>query len=245
MFGLFRKRPASRLRALLAGYPAWAPPHLGHVLRLPDIIGPVLTPEQARENFLAYREAVPERIALLRPLLAEVGVDLDLAYTDATAFVRQLHPALVAELPALYRPDLARRDAWELSDRSGDAIALCFLADLAMLTGDALIRACPGAFWGLNLDRRDRLMFHYRRPCLLGLADRLFPDAPPDIFFLEGEWFGYYVNADRHGGLAPPDFVTGGISPVIGQALTDKLDRYRAHPDIARLRTEGWMRDAA
>ena len=106
MFGLFRKRPASRLRALLAGYPAWAPPHLGHVLRLPDIIGPVLTPEQARENFLAYREAVPERIALLRPLLAEVGVDLDLAYTDATAFVRQLHPALVAELPALYRPDL-------------------------------------------------------------------------------------------------------------------------------------------
>ena len=245
MFGFGKKRPASRLKSLLANYPAWAPPHLGHVLKLPDVTGPVLTPEQARENFLAYRDAVPSRIAVLRPVLAELGVDLDLAYTDADAFVRHLHPALLAELRPLYRPELASSDAWELSDRAGDAIVLTFLADHAMLTGDALIRANPGVFWGQNLQRGDRLMFSYRRPCLIGLGDRLFPNLPPSVVFLEGEWFDYYGNFNRPGGLAPADFVRGGIGPIIGQALIDRLDRYHTHSDIARLRAEGWMKDAA
>lgn len=245
MFGFGKKRSASRLKALLADYSAWAPPHLGHVLKLPDITGPVLTPEQARENFLAYREAVPSRIATLRPALAELGVDLDQAYADATGFVRRLHPMLLTELAPLYRPELATRDAWELSNRAGDGIVLTFLADHAMLTGDALIRANPGVFWGQNLQRGDRLTFTYRRPCLIGLGDRLFPNLPPSVFFLEGEWFSYYANFDRPDRLAPADFVIGGVSPVIGQALTDKLERYGTHPDIARLRAEGWMKDAA
>ena len=245
MFGLGKKRPVSRLRTLLAAYPAWAPPHLGHVLKLPDVTGPVLTPPQARENYVAYRGIVPARLAALKPLLGDLGIELKQAYTDPTGFVRLLHPTLLAELPTLYRPELAQRDAWELSDRSGEAIVLTLLADLAMLTGDVLIHVHPGAFWGQDLDRRDRLMFEYRRPCLLGLSDRLFPEAPPDIFFLEGEWFGYYANAGRPGGLAPADFVFGAISPVIGGSLPERLERYHAHPDIARLRAETWMKDAA
>ena len=244
MFGFGSKRkPVSRLETLLADYPACTPPHLGHVLRLPDIKGPVLTPEQTRENFLAYRVAVSVRMNVLQPVLAGLGLNLDEAYTDAASFVRQLHPTLLAELPPLYRPDLADRYAWELSDRSGKAIVLSFLADLAMLNGDVLVRAYAGVFWGQNLDRRDRLMFSYRRPCLIGLADRLFPHLPPAVFFLEGEWFGYYKNMDDSNRLAMPDGT--GAGSVIGDSLIARLERYHAHPDIARLRAETWMKDAA
>ena len=243
MFGLGKKRPASRLKALLADYPAWAPPHLGHVLKLPDVTGPVLTPEQARENFVAYREAVPARLAALKPLLGDLGIELKQAYADPIGFVRLLHSTLLLELPPLYRPDLDQRGAWELSDRSGEAIVLTMMADLAMLTGDVLIRLEPGVFWGQNLQRGDRLMFQYRRPCLIGLADRLFPNLPPAVFFLEGEWFGYYKNMDDPNRLAMPDGT--GAGSVIGGILPERLERYHAHPDIARLRAETWMKDAA
>ena len=246
MFGFGSKpAPASRLKRLLADYPACTPPHLGHVLRLPDNVGPVLTPDQARENLLAYREAVPARIAALRPALAELGSDLDRAYSDAASFVRDLHRTLLVELAGLYKPELADRDAWELSPRSGDAIVLSFVADLAMLTGDVLICAYPGVFWGRDLDPRDRTKFARCRPSLIGLGDRLYPNLPPAVFFLEEEWFGYYANMDRPGILAGPDATLGGFSPVIGGILPERLERYHAHPDIARLRAETWMKDAA
>jgi hypothetical protein len=245
MFGFGRKKAEGRLTALLADYPAWAPPHLGHVLKLPDSPGPVLSPEQARANLEAYRDAVPARIAALRPVLAALGCDVDQAYADAAAFVRCLHPVLLAELPPLYRADLAKRDAWELSPRSGDVIVLSFMADLAMLTGDVLIRANPGIFWGMDLDPRDRTKFARCRPSLIGLGDRLFPNLPPQVFFLEEEWFGYYANMDDPARLALPEPPAGQWFGVIGGILPERLERYHTHPDLERLRGEGWLVKAA
>jgi hypothetical protein len=245
MFGFGKKRAAgTRLMRSLVRYPAWAPPHRVRNLKLPGDDAPVLTPAQARENFTAYRAAVPGRIAALRPVLDDLCIALDQAYDGAAGFVRRLHPTLLAELPALYRPDLAKRDAWETSTRAGDAIVLTFLADLAMLTGDVLIRARPGAFWGMDLDPRDRTKFARCRPCLLGLADRYFPAAAPDVFYLEAEWFGYYANMDDPTRLAPREPRAGSWTDVIGGVLPERLERYEASPDIARLRAEGWMKDA-
>lgn len=245
MFGFGRKRSSDgRLKALLADYPAWAPPHRGHVLKLPGNAGPLLTSEQARDNLEAYRDAVPMRIATLRPVLAELGCDAD-AYADASAFVRRLHPLLLAELPPLYRADLAKRDAWELSPRSGDAIVLSFMADLAMLTGDVLIRANPGTFWGMDLDPRDRAKFARCRPSLIGLGDRLFPKLPPQVFFLEEEWFGYFANMDDPNRLALPEPPQGQWFGVIGGILPERLERYATHPELETLRREGWMAKAA
>lgn len=246
MFGFGRKQAAdTRLTRALADYPAWAPPYRGHCLKLSGNEGPMLTPTQARENFDAYRAIVPARIAALRPALAALDLAVDDAYADAAGFVLRLHPALLTALPPLYRPELGKRNAWELSDRAGDAIVLTFMADLAMLTGDVLIRANPGAFWGMNLDPRDRTMMSRCRPCLLGLADRLFPDSGPIIFFLEEEWFGYYANMDRPARLAPPEPRSGHWMGVIGGTLPERLERYEAAPDIAERRATGWMKDAA
>lgn len=141
------------------------------------------------------------------------------------AFVTRLHPTLLSELPSLYRVDLASHDAWEMSDRSGSDIVLSFLADLAMLSADVLMRAKRGCFLGLNLDRADRNMYSYRRPCLLGLRDRFFPQFEK-TYFLEEVWFGYYANMDDPTRLAAPDrVVPEAYGLVIGGTILTKLDR--------------------
>jgi hypothetical protein len=78
---------------------------------MPGSPAPLLTLAQARENLNAYRMAVSARIDTLRPVLVALACPLDGAYVDAAEFVRRLHPVLLAELPALYRADLAKRPA--------------------------------------------------------------------------------------------------------------------------------------
>lgn len=239
------KRPPARLPGLLAGYPPFPPIHLGLNGADPEESGPVLTYDQARENSLAYREAVPARLELLRQLLTELGVDAAMAYADADAFVRALHPSLLAELPSAYRPELADRHLWSLSDRSGPRVVHSLLVDLAMLSADVLIRAKPGCFLGMDLDPEDRDMGMYRQPCLLGLTDRLFPDTP-ECFWLDGEWFGYFRNMDDPGRLAAADRVgPETYRLVIGGVIPQRLDRYIVDPKLdERLRTT-WLGEAA
>lgn len=241
VFSWFRKKePSARLPGLLESYPPFAPPHTGRTGKF-NKSGPLLTLEQCRENLHAYRAAMPGRLRLLQALLGELGVDSTLAYSDPVAFVRQLHPTMLAELPSVHRPELRPHIVWEVSDRSGPDIALSLMADLAMLEADVLLRAKPGCFIGLDVDPADRDMYSYRRPCLLGLVDSLFP-IHPKIFYLEEEWINVHARAENPRGFALPDrVIPEAYGDVIGGPMLERLDRDIVDPKLdERLRTT-WL----
>ena len=119
------------------------------------------------------------------------------------------------------------------------------MADLAMLEADILMRVKPGCFIGLNLDPVDRNMLSWRRPCLLGFVDRLFPTGA-DIFDLEQEWLGVFGMMDYPGRLAAPDRVspeTWGM--VIGGTILQRLDRNIVDPKLSEKLASSWLGDAA
>lgn len=253
MFGWLKKREAQgsgRLSRLLADYVPFTPRHRALNIATDGLEGPVLTLEQAYENGAQYREAMPERLDHLRPVLAAIGVDMDQAYSDAFAFVTALHRTLLVELPPLHRRETAAQASRELSDRAGPDIVLSFMGDLAMLECDVLMRAKPGCFVGLNLDPGDRDMTSYRRPCLLGLRDALYK-SPPQIFHVEDVYFGYYALTDRPHHLAHPDIVLTAETPpasmnsAIGGTLLVHLTRYETHPALEELKASTWLGEAA
>lgn len=249
MFGWAKKKDAraqaGKLPRLLQGYPPFTPRHVALNIATQGSNAPVLTESQARENLDQYRDSLPSRLALLRPVLAGIGVDMDAAYSDPLAYVATLHRTLLTELPPLYRPELARQPARELSTRGGADIPLSFMGDLAMLECDVLLRAKPGCFLGLNLDPDDREMANYRRPCLLGLRDAHYA-APPTAFFVESDYFNYYGTMDHPERLAGPDVkLPAGWMRTIGGTLLMRLDRFETHPDLPRLRESTWLAQAA
>lgn len=46
------------------------------------------------------------------------------------------------------------------------------------------------------------------------------------------------------GAARPLEVRAGSWFDVVGGILPQRLERYHAHPDIARFRTQGWMKDA-
>lgn len=244
MFDWLKPKPApSRLAGLLADYPPLTPPHLG-ATAAPVAGQPMLTLEQCRENLRALRNAMPRRLALLGSALDRLGVSVDDAYRDADVFVTRLHRVLRSELPPLYRPELRTHAAREVSTRDGPHIVLSFMADLALLEADVLMRAKPGCFLGLNVNPRDRKMLSWRRPCLLGLVDRHFPEIE-SVFHVEADWFGFYNNMDDPSRLAAPEHVMPETwSIVIGGTILQRLDRDIVDPDLdEKLRTT-WLGEA-
>lgn len=246
MFDRFKRKPAarSRLAGLLADYPALTPRHIGSNGAAPLPGQPVLTLEQCRENLDQRCAATPNRLALLGEVLGRLGIDVAAAHDRPDAFVGRAHATLLEELPPLYRPELASHAARECSSRAGPDIALSFMADLALLEEDVLARAKPGCFVGLNLKPGDREMLSWRRPCLLGLVDGLFPHIA-NIHPVEQDWFGVYGNMDHPARLAAPDRVmpeTWGL--VIGGTILQRLDRDVVDPKLdEKLRTT-WLGEA-
>ena len=236
------KQP-DRLVRLLADYPPYVPKHIG---RTADFGrgGPLLTLEQCRENLLHYKSALPERLEILRPVLAGLDIDMSAAYTQPLEYVTALHTTLLSELPPLYRPEIASSKDREVVDRSGKNIALTFMTDLAMLETDVLLKAKPGCFIGLNLDPEDWEMQSWRRPCLIGLANMQFPRFV-QIFHVEDEYFDIYANMDRPSRLASPIVLAKGIfMDVIGGALLERLQLYIVHPDLEQLKRTTWLGEA-
>ena len=238
-----KKGPSARLPGLLESYPPFASPHTGWTGKF-NKSGPLLTLKRRRENLDAYWAAMPGRLEVLGALLGELGVDMALAYSDPVAFVRQLHPTMRVELPSVHRPESRSGDVQEMSSRAGPDIALSLMADLAMLESDVLMRAEPDCFIGLNLDPGDRNMYSYRRPCLLGLMDSLFP-GPPDIFYLEEEWFNVLSRAEDSERFASPDrVIPAAYGDVIGGPMLQRLDRHIADPWLANRMRTSWLGEA-
>jgi hypothetical protein len=247
MFGWFKPKPSppDKLVRLLKDYPPFMPMHLGRNIPSSTSDGPVLSLAQAFENLHQYKNAIPTRLSHLRGVLASLDIDIDTAYTDPLDFVVKLHRILIVELPPLYREEFFEYHRYELLERSGDSIGLSFMSDLAMLEADVLMKAKPGCFIGLNLDKSDRAMSMYRRPCLLGLADSLFLPEP-DIFCLEELWFSYFANMKNPSRLAHPDFINPeGYEDVIGGWMLILLNRYVVAPDLKKRLNTTWLRKAA
>ena len=180
----------------------------------------------------------------MKPLLAKLQINTDDAYENPLAYVTALHRTLIAELPPLYRPKFRDYKVRELSNRAGPDIVLSFMSDLAMLDIDVALKSIPGCFVGLNLDPTDSDMTFWRRPCLLGLTDRLFPKIP-EIFCVEESYFGDYSNMDRPSRLTHPDaIVPATYSDTIGGWMLIRLDRYIVHPNLEELKRTTWLGEA-
>lgn len=239
----------ARLAGRLANYPAWHMPHLGTNGAYPDVPAPRLTEAEHRANLHAYIAAMPERVAVLRALLGEFGLEADRAYDEAgrADFIRQLHLWLLQELPATFRADLAQFPVWEPSDRSGPQIVFSLLGDIAMLFADVLLKAWPGCFLGMNLDPRDRDATSYGRPCVLGLSDKLFPGTGHLMTYdFEEQMFDVYRRMDRPqiAFTSPDHLANGPASRMMGFALLEACERYRVEPDLPERRAKGWMAKA-
>lgn len=154
------------LAAALAHYPPNVPAHVGPAKRL--------TAEMAEENlrrFLATRE---ERLSALTAVLNDHDVDvspiLDPA-ADPAPVLEVLSAWLSQALPP--RPAMpggaavnAPIDAFVASERRGGDILFSFVADLALLEGEGIVRRRTEWRWDLDRLPGDAGTYPYRRVVL-------------------------------------------------------------------------------
>lgn len=151
----------------LAFYPPRELPHVG----LPS----ALTDPQVDDNHAWFMRTRDDRIAGLLTLLADAGVDaaplLDPAVDPAPA-VAAVRTWLEASLPARAQlPAGASPNAPEADylghPHIGARIFYAFVADLATLYGEAIVRRRPEFAWGVDRFRDTVGMAHHRRTALL------------------------------------------------------------------------------
>ena len=230
LFGLGKKpEPVSRLAPLLREYPAATPPFplTNGASPRPGIVK--MTPEQARTNLDWHKEVMPQRLELLAGLLDH----FDLAIADAwseqrrEAMLAARDAVLVEEFRLVATPETIDRDVWDTSDRAGPRIVHSLLHDLAMLDQEIFIRAVPGAYVGLNTDKRYRQTDGYLRPALKGTTDRLFP-GKGYCFDHADAWHGFFGNAASGSPTAVMPFARPGY------CLVRHLERAIRIPDAVR-----------
>ncbi len=237
----------SPLGEALRDYPPFTRPHLGvthksanrplklHNGTILTRTLPVLTLEQCQANLAFQLAETPRRLELVRELLHGFGVDTSDAYQDATraAFLTALGTFFRTKVPGIFERRLVDDRGFGHSDYAGPDIAFSLLSDLGLLTSDMVLHARRGSFWGLNLDPGDREMASYRRPCVLGLSDRLFPDSWPS-FCLADEWFGEYCLAGS---------TVGGFKTTEDR-YAELLHRFVVSDDLPKRMATTWFKDA-
>ena len=223
MFGFGKKKAddegISRLASLLQDYPAATPPFplSNGASKQPNIT--VMTPEQALANLEWHKDAMPRRLALLANLLAEFGLDIDDAWSvrRREAMLAARDALLVKEFRRVANHQTTDADVWDSSDRAGTLIVHSLLHDLAMLDQEMFIRAIPGAYVGLNTDKRDREMTGYMRPTLKGIVNRRSPQVHFAFDHAEA-WFSFFRLAAVGSSALQP-------FSLLGRRVIQDLDR--------------------
>jgi hypothetical protein len=157
-WSFFRKK--SELERRLEAYQPYAAPFPGAAIGLGI--------EQCEKNLRYLLDNKVHRLTVLAELLRHWHVDIN-NRADIEALLASLDSWVLKEWPALYEKDLADRDTWRRSLKSGRYIVFSLLIDVAILLGELIIERAPSCSWGLDLtqDSRDSPMESYKRPVLL------------------------------------------------------------------------------
>lgn len=201
-------------RAFLAALDYYPPRELPH----PGLPGALSDP-QVDENHAWFLRTRDERLAGLLGLLLDAGVDaaplLDAAADPAPA-IAALRSWLDSSLPARTQlpggkgPNAPERDYLAHAHR-GPRIFYAFVADLAALYGEAIVRRRPDFSWGVDRFRDSVGMAHHRRTAVL---------RPPT-----GGWGSTVLDLELDT-LARLYAMRGGgpgVQPVIGGLVIDVL----------------------
>lgn len=178
-------------QAAMFNYPPWQLPHLGAPSALTDT--------QLADNLAWFEQTRAVRIAAARRVLGQFDVktgtlndrtqDGGPALIAAQRVLRTILPPLDAMPNAPYADTVFWTEGG-----MGPRIVYAFAADLGTMIGQAIIARRPKTRWGINTDRSDIGMPHYRLLTLI-----LPPDVsdPGGAFDMIGATIGTLVDLRR------------------------------------------------
>lgn len=159
------------LDSILSQYPANTPPHPGPAKRV--------SAEQAEENLAHFMATRDQRLRVLAAVMGDCGFDIapildpsgDPApvYGALTDWLRSVLPPR-DRLPGTNTINAPTAD-YIASDRSDGDILYSFVADLALLEGEAIIRRRPEWGWDIAGEPEDAGADEFRRVALIRPAN--------------------------------------------------------------------------
>lgn len=158
----------------------------GYVAYQPIVSQPLsgVSRAEAKAEYARQMATKADRIAALRRLLAQNGIDLD----DSEASVRALHDWYRDNVEAGTEPGRLR------------SIWYAVAYDIGMYLGERMIERSPGLHWSLDTSHKRAL--HYQRPVITGfsgVANPRYNIDPGMIVVIEGQ-------AIVEGGGSMPDY---------------------------------------
>jgi hypothetical protein len=172
--------------------------------------------EQAQANLgylLAHREA---RLSHLTRFLSGFNVEVAAALRGGPfeAPLNALHEWTKQEFPRIYDPQLAKREVWVESSRTGAEIVYSLMMDIALLLGELVVTRRQEYSWSLDLDpdnEADQMTSHKRAVVQLPKGE---PFPAPIIFDFEAIVVSHFFN------VSFPDF---GLIDMPGQQVRDAI----------------------
>ncbi len=152
---------------MLANYPPNTPPFQG--------LRRAFTPAQLDANLAHLVETIEQRLIHVTQFLAQFGIDaapLLNASQDPIPTANAIDSWLTIQSQSL---DILPRstsgvcpvEEFQNSDRSGNAVIYSFVADLALLEGEAIQRRDTRFYWAINREVKLRSQETAKRPCLI------------------------------------------------------------------------------